>query len=227
MNIYSKLLLFLLVIFCVIGCTNNREEKQGTITYSIDFPDFDYDAHPLMSVMLPKQQEFVFKNNTFKSQVKKAMVELNLFVDTDMKHLISELKFNKQIRFKMDSENMHKVRESMPVFNIKHTGKTDTIAGFNVKQAFAENKDIGTIELWYTHEIGISNPNWYNAFHELDGFLLDYTIIQSGIKMHLRAINYDPTIDEAEIIPAEFESENVSYQEFEKAMKDLFENLIN
>jgi hypothetical protein len=65
---------------------------------------------------------------------------------------------------------------SMEGLQIRHTGKTGEIIGFNCKHAevtFPSMPD-SVFDIWYTDEIDIENPNAANPFSEIDGVLLNF-----------------------------------------------------
>ena len=81
------------------------------------------------------------------------------------------------------------------------------------------------ITLWYTEEIELKNPNWYNTFNEVPGVLLAYSIDRFGIRMDYKAIKFIPKADESKkqlfTLPAKGTS--ITYDEYNQKMNSLFE----
>lgn len=219
----SALLLFigLTISFCFVGCSSKGSISEGKIDYTITFPDFDADEHTFLAILLPKKQVYTFKNNDFHSQVKKAMVEINIISNTETNYFYSDLLFNEKQYFEGTID-----QDDLDQFEIEFTDKKDTIAGFNVKQALAHSNEHGTFELWYTEEIAMKNPNWHTPYHKIPGVLLDYTVVQNGVVMHFRATQFhDEVVSETLFEPAK-KGTQVELHAFEHELSVLFENFI-
>ena len=209
------------LVFLAIRCSSLEGITEGRIDYTINFPEFDAEEHTFLAILLPKQQVYTFKNNDFHSQVKKAMVEINIISNTEEKYFYSDIMFNEKQYFEgtIDQNNLKK-------FNIEFTDKTDTIAGFDVKQALAHSNELGTLELWYTEDIAMKNPNWHTPYYEVPGVLLEYTVIQNGVRMHFRVTAFEEeVIDDSLFTPAKKGSE-IGFQAFQDQLTELFENFL-
>lgn len=216
------LLIGLIISFCFIGCSSKDGISEGKIDYSITFPDFDADEHTFLAILLPKKQVYSFKNNDFHNQVKKAMVEINIISNTETNYFYSDLLFNEKQYFEGTID-----QAALDQFEIEFTDKTDTIAGFNVKQALAHSNEHGTFELWYTEEITMKNPNWHTPYYKIPGVLLDYTLVQNGVTMHFRATQfYNEELDETIFTPSK-KGTKVDFQTFQNELSVLFENFLN
>ena len=86
---------------------------------------------------------------------------------------------------------------------IIYTQDLDTIAGYVCKRAVAifDKIDEKEIDLWYTDQIEMTNPNWYGPFAEIKGVLLRYDLVQYGMRMRLDAISVTPgEVDQAKFV---------------------------
>jgi len=214
-------LLAILTPLIMVSCSSSDKITEGKISYTITFPEFDAEEHTFLSVLLPKQQVYTFKHNDLHSSVKKAMVEINIITNSERKAFYSDLKFNENKYYEgtISPDDLHH-------FDIEFTDKTDTIAGFNVKQAFAKSNELGTIELWYTEEIEMSNPNWHTPYHEIPGLLIEYTLIQNGVTMHFKAAEFhDEVIDEAIFTPSR-KGTQIEFEAFQNELSELFKNFL-
>ena len=90
-----------------------------------------------------------------------------------------------------------------PELTIIFTPGVDTIAGFRCKEAIAIYNDASKpdMTLYYTDEINMTQPNWCNQFHEIDGVLLAYEIDRYDIRMRFRATSFS----EEEVPQSEFD----------------------
>lgn len=216
------LLVGIAISLVFIRCTSIGSITEGTIDYSITFPDFDEEEHTFLAILLPKKQLYTFKNNQFHSQVKKAMVEINIISNSETNYFYSDLMFNEKLYFEGTIS-----QEDLKKFEIEFTDKTDTIAGFNAKQAIAHSNELGTIELWYTEDIAMKNPNWHTPYHEIPGVLLEYTVIQNGVTMHFRARKfYNEKINETIFTPSK-KGTKVDFQTFQNELSVLFKNFLS
>jgi GLPGLI family protein len=201
------------------SCNSNNEIKEGVIEFTISFPSFDMNSHPITGMLLPKRQIVSFRGNQFHAQIKKAMVEINAISNTEERYLYSELKFGSPIYFEgtISASDLNKV-------SIQFTDKRDTIAGFEVKQAFATSNDYGIIELWYTEEITMKDPNWHTPYYEVPGMLLAYTIFENGVAMRFTATSYSSeAIDESLFTPSK-QGTSTDFKTFKNELYSVLDN---
>lgn len=211
----------LVMLLGLVACSSKGSISEGKIDYSITFPEFSAEDHTFLAMLLPKQQTYTFKNNHFHSQVKKMMVEINIVSNTETNYFYSDLLFNETQYFEGTI-----IQDDLDKFEIEFTDKKDTIAGFNVKQALAHSNQFGTIELWYTEDITMINPNWHTPYYDVPGVLLDYTVIQNGVTMHFKATKFhDQIIDESIFAPTKKGSQ-VDFEVFQNELSALFENFL-
>jgi GLPGLI family protein len=78
--------------------------------------------------------------------------------------------------------------------SIIFTDAEDTIAGYPCKKAIAIYSGLAKpeVELWYTTAISMDRPNWFGPYSEVPGVLLQYEMIQYGMRMKLRACKVTP-----------------------------------
>lgn len=164
--------------------------NEGIIEYAMAFPDMD--PNGLMADMLPEKATLNFSPDQQALDLsagmgifKTSMVINNArrVVDYHMsvmgKSLVAELK-------PRDLTSLNKVRPTLAVI---HTAGRDTIAGLPCKQAFLIYDDISIpeVEVWYTEELDLDQPNWYGPFSEIPGVLMRYEVVQHNIRMRLEA----------------------------------------
>jgi GLPGLI family protein len=176
---------------------------EGTIEYSLSFPDYDPDG--LMAGMLPEKTVLSF---TEEKQVAEVSAGMGIFKTTMQvdntdhsmdyhmsmmgKRLVSHLKNGDIALFNGDYGNP----------TIIYTADVDTVAGYPCKKAVAIFDRINQqeIELWYTDRIKMQDPNWFGPFAEIPGVLMRYDLVQNGIRMHLDAVQVTP----GKVDPAKF-----------------------
>lgn len=214
--------LFLLVM----GCSSEpRKEVEGTIVYSIDYPN-NKDNFFLYSI-LPKEMELHFKDGKVQSVIKKANLVNELLVDCNKKDFAAYFSYGDEaVRVKLNDKDVRQMLKDQQQYTLKLTSEKDTMAGFNVKKAIATSvKDPSDkITLWYTNEISLKNSNWYNPFHEIDGFLLAYSIDRYGIRMVFKAKGFrEGPLDNAHFKPKK-KGAVITYDAYNKKLGDLFQS---
>lgn len=79
--------------------------------------------------------------------------------------------------------------EVMDGMEIKKTGKTSVICGFNCKNAevtFPSDKSV-VFDIWYTNEIKVKNPNASTPFSRIDGVLMSFFFRMGTSELHFEA----------------------------------------
>ena len=79
-------------------------------------------------------------------------------------------------------------------------------------------------KVYYTNEIGITNPNWSNPYSKIDGVLMDFQMERYGVAMHLKAKSVlAQKIDDVTFqLPADsVEYKKIVFSELEKILQDL------
>ncbi|MBI4647737.1 MAG: hypothetical protein HY738_14395, partial [Bacteroidia bacterium] len=88
-----------------------------------------------------------------------------------------------KIALKSKKEDFTKTEEDTIQATVKETEEKKNIIGYNCKKAMISLEEI-TLEVWYTDEISIIEPNWDNGlFKDIKGVLMEYTIEVEGFKM--------------------------------------------
>ncbi len=189
------------------GCGSSlldRKLGEGVIEYALSFPD--YDPNGIMAGMLPERTTVSFSDD---KQVAELSAGMGIFRTTMVADGVSKAM---DYHLSLMSKKMvaHMLPRDMGVFTeengtptILYTEDLDTIAGYPCKRAIAifGKIDQTEIDLWYTDQIKLKNPNWFGPFAEIPGVLLRYSVVQYGMRMHLDAISVSP----GKVDPTKFE----------------------
>lgn len=213
-------------IFLLCSCTSKKEVlNQGTIIYSADYPNHKKNA--FLYNILPKEVEVSFKNGMVRNDVSRGNFQNILLFDCNKNQMDIYFQYGEEaFKTKLTPAEIQQMLREQEKYDIRFTGETDTLAGFNVRKAIAVNKKHrnDVITLWYTEEIELENPNWYNTFKEVPGVLLAYSVDRFGIRMDYKAIKFVPEIDESKkqlaALPAK--GSPISYDEYNQKMNSLF-----
>lgn len=110
--------------------------------------------------------------------------------------------------------------EAMDGMIIKKTSKTTLICGFDCKNAEVSFPDDSNkiINIWYTDEINIKNPNLLSPFNQIDGVLMSFFFLLGSTELHFEA----ESVYEKEIPDDTFERKN----SFDRVSRKNIERLI-
>ena len=219
----------ILIGICIVllcSCTSKEEViNEGTIIYSADYPN--HKKNIFLYNILPKEIEISFKNGIVRNDISRGNFQNILLFDCNKKQMDIYFQYGEEaFKTKLSPKEIQNMLDEQIKYDIRFTDETDTLAGFNVKKALAVNKtdkqDI--ITLWYTEEIELKNPNWYNTFKEVPGVLLAYSVDRFGIRMDYKATRFISKADESKkplfTLPAKGTS--ISYDEYNQKMNSLF-----
>ena len=184
--------------FLTCGCGGSllhKQVKEGVIEYALTFPD--YDPNGLMAGMLPEKTSLYFNKE---EQMLDLSAGMGVFHTSMMVHTPKHaLDYHMSVMGKKLVSELHPgdlglFNKESQAFTILYTDVTDTIAGYPCKKAVAvfNGIDQPEVDLWYTTDIQIDSPNWYSPYSEIPGVLLQYEMVQYGMRMRLTATSITP-----------------------------------
>ena len=188
---------------CTTGLLQHRVD-EGVIEYRLSFPE--YDPSGIMAGMLPERTTLTFSDNKQVQEVNAGMgvFRTSMITDNEQESMDYHLSLmsKKMVAHLLPLDfSLFNTESSKPT--IIYTQDVDTIAGYVCKRAVAVFDKVGEreIELWYTDQIKMTNPNWYSPFAEIEGVLLRYDLVQYGMRMRLDAISVTPgKVDQAKFV---------------------------
>lgn len=220
-------LFFCLFSLVLLSCkTEPKNISAAAINYSITFPEIDKEKRPITSMLLPKKQHFIFKDNIFLTHIKKATFELKIRSETTIPTFYSEFHFNTVQHTHLENGNLDALYSSLPDYKVTLTDETDTLQGLNIKKALVSHEDIGVIDVWYTDDFAIKNPNWHTPYKEIPGVLVDYIIYQFGVQMNIKLADWEEKEISDSLLTIVPEGEEIPFKEFQYEIGDLFKNLL-
>ncbi|MFT5596851.1 MAG: hypothetical protein ACI8QH_001650 [Flammeovirgaceae bacterium] len=229
---FSKLILlgvwfapFAIMLLLVTACSQissnvfNSKPSEGIIKYKISFPDVSDES--ITATLLPDQMTYAFTPTSFASNFETAggVFRNKIVANRNTRTVNHQLKiFRKKIQTKMLETDVIKMLADYPKAAIIRTSQTDTIAGYHCKKALIvfEDMDIKEIEVYYTDQIEMDSPNWCTQYHEIEGVLMAYEIVEFGIRMRLEAAEVKTPLQNPEMLQAEAE-----YSEITREMMDI------
>jgi hypothetical protein len=123
--------------------------------------------------------------------------ELNAFTDFHSRTCSTLLKvWDKYYVFKGRRDEMMCCFDPMEDMKISETSETKTIAGFICKKVIVSIPSThSSFDVYYTEDIDLRHPNVTNPYKKINGVLMEFELILSGVRMRLTADNYQPLPD--------------------------------
>jgi len=199
--------------------------SEGTIHFDLSYPYYE----GFLADYLPSEMQMTFKENNVLTDLSASSVFSTQFcADGNGKSLQHTLKFMQtKSQVHHTDESMQTMLDLLPQFTIIETDEVDSVAGFLCKKALAtfDKPDYPDMEIYYTDQIQISEPNWFNLFHELDGVLLAYETEQFGLRTRYRATLVEEAIVDDAVFDIGDGYTEVSPEEMHLKLANLFSNL--
>lgn len=210
----------------LLSCSPDKPlVREGTIIYSVDYPNSKKNA--FLYSILPKEMEVNFRNGVVRHDISRANLQNVLLFNCNQKEVAIYFQYGEEaFKTTLTPKEMQAMLHDQKAYDIQFTEETDTLAGFHVKKAIARGKQdhSDVITLWYTEEIDLRNPNWYNTFHAVPGVLLAYSVDRFGIRMDYRAKKFIRKLDKSKerlfTLPAK--GTHITYREYDQKMNNLF-----
>lgn len=159
---------------------------EGDIKFKISYLEVPEDVKGMES-MLPSQLSMTFGGEMVKIE-QEIMGGSQIIITHETKKegdmLMSMM--GMKIHVHMTKEELEKEEADMEKPSIKLLSGEKKILGYTCKKAEVTTSE-GSIELWYTQEIEAKNKD----FKEIDGFPLEYTANQGGLKMQFIATSVE------------------------------------
>jgi hypothetical protein len=202
--------------------------SHGIINYAVSFPLME-EGNTIASIM-PEKMSMKFQDNKYKTEFSTygGMFRSNIVVDGNEKEYNQMLKvFRKKLSCSFHEIDINELLVEFPPFEVIPSNKRDTIAGVACKHAHGVYHDIGIedIDIYYTEEIMLTDPNWCTPFADIDGVLMGYDVDMFDIRMRLRATEVlSESIEDSEFV-VDKDYKHVSYKyiltEIEKLMSSF------
>ncbi len=183
-------LLLVLTLFWTCGKELSRSSNsEGMIFYDISYPS---EEGNLMTELMPGEMVMKFKNDQIFSELKSigGLMSITISADNDKKELVQVLKdFDKRYGMRLDEKSVAEWNLRNPEINVELQEGTFWIAGYNCKKAkgFFVNDTLPAIDLFYTTDIDLNSPNWFNPYNKIPGVLMGYDVEYLGMRMRFRA----------------------------------------
>lgn len=212
----------------ITSCSSADEEEdkfdEGVIVYEISYPKFK--ATGLTAALMPDEMVMSFKDGQIRIDVSRAHAFSLVSLANSNDHTMSTV-FNygtKQMAANLDKADIDRTLEEFPSVDYIHTEETDTVAGYTCEKSIALFHNASDeVELLYTDEIDIDNPNWNTPYSEIDGMLLQYDVERYGMTMRFRAKEVRKEKVDAKLFTIPKGFKKVSVERIDKELQELFD----
>ncbi len=216
----------LLALLCSACSTRSGKNalREGSIEYSLSFPD--YDPNGLMAGMLPEKTTLYFTPEKQLADLSAGMgvFRTSMVVNTpkhEMDYHMSVM--SKKLVSKLGTRDIAVFNQECKAISIIYTDERDSIAGYPCRKALALFNGLNEpeVELWYTDAIDIPQPNWFGPYAEIPGVLLQYEMVQYGLRMRLSATSITPgPVDQQKFAPRD-EYQQVAPEVLHKELEEV------
>jgi hypothetical protein len=189
--------LFIAVIFALTGYScrekGGKNIRQGEIHYNIDY----IGNMGVPKELLPQNMVVSFKDDKILFEMVSAFGNSGIMNLSNPEKGIFDTYFS---LFTMKYYYAAAPGESFPGFDsmtgmeMKKTSKTAVLCGYNCKNAeitFPSNRE-RVIQIWYTNEIDVKNPNGGTPFYKIDGVLMSFFFFMGPAELHFNAESVFP-----------------------------------
>lgn len=200
---------------------------SGMIDYEVTFPALE-EGDALGSIM-PDRMQMRFSDGKYQTEFSAygGVFKTNVLVDTKKKEYTQMLKvFRKRLACDFDAIDLEELLGEFPPLTIIKGQGTDTIAGRSCKHAIGVFHDVGApdIDIYYTDEIDLKDPNWCTPFAEIDGVLLAYEVDMFDMRVRLRALDIQTEAIPKEVFAQDPEYKKVSYRHIRTEIEKLMDS---
>ncbi|HEU4716366.1 MAG TPA: hypothetical protein VFU15_00955 [Bacteroidia bacterium] len=189
------------------SCSNffKKDIKEGVIEFKAEAVGPKEHA----SMTVPDKMTVKFKDNYSAAELEAGFgfARMKFISDPVKKQFYSQVVFVDKKQSVMDMDEIRKTNYYFPDYDVIYGNGTREIAGYKCKNATLKFKDgSDPIEVWYTKDIAIKDPNWSNAYYKVDGVLMDYRLKKFGLELHFTATSVtDAKIDQSYFcVPPDF-----------------------
>lgn len=171
---------------------------EGVVEFDIAFMDLTPEMKQA-EAMLPKTLTMYFKGQNMRGEMPTAMGNTITIANEKKKefYVLMDM-MGQKTAIKQTEADIKKQQQEQDVKDVKisYPNETKTIAGYTCKKAiitFTMKGDKETVECYYTEDLPVvGNKNASPGFDQIKGFMMEYNINMSGIKMKMTAKKVRP-----------------------------------
>lgn len=216
-----------LMVYLKTGNTNfsrliGNKIAEGVIEYDITYPKIN--SNNMMLQGLPNKAYLRFKNNNMINDMTGMMGMISVIYisrHSSPQSVTQALTLiNKKYAADIPLEEVNKMNSTY-IVKVEEGKNKKEVAGYKCKEAIATLNSGEAVQVYYTNQIAINNPNWSNPYYKIDGVLMDFHIERYGLAMHFRAKQVSPAeVDDGLfLLPDDYQK--IPFQELDKMLMEL------
>ncbi len=225
---FSSLFFTAILFFLVTSCDkliSDGRVNEGEIEFDVTYPKMSSDN--FMIDVLPDKMLLTFQEERYVTEIAAGMgmFRTNFMSDADNMELTQLVKLlNKKHKLTLNNEGVKEMLEKSPKYTVEFTNETKEIAGYKCKKANITTSDDEKFSVFYTEDINIKIPNWATPYHEINGVLLEYQMEKYDLCMRFTATNVTTVEVEDEVFENFQDYEEISEQEMDEKLSEIFES---
>lgn len=199
----------------------NQKLKEGIIEYKAE----PVNAKESMAMWAPDNMEVKFKDGMWTANLEAGMgaMRMDFIANPNKQQFISLVSFLGKFYSVMEQPEIDSTNYYLPDYDVTYPGEKKVIAGYDCEKAVLNFKDNSpSMEVWFTKEIQIANPNWANAYYKIDGVLMDYNLRKFGLELHFTATSVSEAQIDASVFEVPSDYKLKPNEDIEKMMSGFF-----
>ena len=153
--------------------------NEGTITYSLDFPELEIPA--AQKSLLPSEAIAYFKGGNYRNEITGGMGMKSITISNEKESvMLLDIMGNKKA-----IKNV--IKKDSKSNRVKITDEKKRIAGYDCQKAILSTGDGEIVDVWFTKDIS-GGGSWGGSFGEINGAPLEYIIDNKGMKIKMTAV---------------------------------------
>ena len=224
LNASFKLNLLSLLAIILAACNSeNKGISEGKLHYKIDYPQLK--SQFFIYQILPKDLCVSFKNNQLKAHIEKAGIENTMYINNDSKTINCFFKGDKSYYSEIKNLRNPLWSSENHAYQIELSDQRDTLAGLNICLAIATDTITNRkIQIWYTTDLEIKDPNWYSSYKDVPGVLVKYSMTRFDVEMEVSLVKFEAAKIKKSEVKFSKKGTKVAYSEFHSLLSNLFKS---
>ncbi|MBN2598563.1 MAG: hypothetical protein JXR82_17425 [Marinifilaceae bacterium] len=205
----SVILILLLTWGCKTKSETENKISEGIITYNVSYFSSEKD-NPIIA-LLPNKVELRFKDNNI-CLISEGYLGffstkfLSKYNNPNSNILLKVL--SNKLNYEFPKDEVAFVYNQLPPAKIEYNDSAKLIAGYECKKAtvFMADQSKTQINLYYTSEIGLKDPNRNTPLYQIPGVLMEFetTMNQVKAKFTAQSVNLIAVSEDDFNIPEEY-----------------------
>lgn len=226
MKSLRRIIVFGLIFLCTFSCKQHQKNelvRAGILNFQVNYIEDKAGAIP--TSILPKKMTLVISDKVILNTIEGFLDQfvLSYIADLRTEKVITSLKiFDKHYFHQGKKGELPVGINSLDGMNLELTAEEKQFLGFQASLYKLEIPELPVMDIWYTSELNISNPNITTPYRDINGILLQFYAELSVLKMYITASQYEEKEINTEIFTIPEKYQKISREKMEKILEELF-----